>query len=207
MVPHSGYSTNPLSNYMNRYYNMTQNRNNNALNNNNTLNNNNALNNNTLNTNDNIFTTTNIPDNNAQYFEVEYEIPIYRSYPVNNGISLTTLNNATTLYTLRIIEEEESSDESNTDNINQQSNTNENDEDEESNVEFHHNELECAICRNNISNNQIYRCINYCGHRFHQSCIDTWLSTHETCPLCRYNLNDYQDDTSEEQNNNLNTNN
>lgn len=27
-----------------------------------------------------------------------------------------------------------------------------------------------------------------CGHTFHMDCIDNWLSTHATCPLCRQSL-------------------
>lgn len=27
-----------------------------------------------------------------------------------------------------------------------------------------------------------------CGHTFHMGCIDHWLATHTTCPLCRVSL-------------------
>jgi E3 ubiquitin-protein ligase ATL7/58/59 len=27
-----------------------------------------------------------------------------------------------------------------------------------------------------------------CGHTFHMDCIDHWLTTHTTCPLCRLSL-------------------
>lgn len=27
--------------------------------------------------------------------------------------------------------------------------------------------------------------IPYCKHVYHPMCIDTWLSSHVTCPLCR----------------------
>lgn len=27
-----------------------------------------------------------------------------------------------------------------------------------------------------------------CGHTFHIDCIDNWLATHTTCPLCRLSL-------------------
>lgn len=30
--------------------------------------------------------------------------------------------------------------------------------------------------------------IPVCGHTFHMDCIDLWLATHSTCPLCRQSL-------------------
>ena len=46
----------------------------------------------------------------------------------------------------------------------------------------------CSICRCNIESGQICRTIDHCGHRFHQECIDLWLSNHNTCPMCRHDL-------------------
>jgi len=49
-------------------------------------------------------------------------------------------------------------------------------------------ENSCSICNQNILPNEILRKINTCNHYFHQNCIDTWLSSNSTCPICRINL-------------------
>ncbi|KAK9705593.1 hypothetical protein RND81_07G068800 [Saponaria officinalis] len=46
-------------------------------------------------------------------------------------------------------------------------------------------ESECAICLGEFEEKEWVKSIPYCGHVFHVSCIDTWLSSHVTCPLCR----------------------
>ena len=43
----------------------------------------------------------------------------------------------------------------------------------------------CSICRDVFSNDDIVRKINSCEHVFHMNCLDTWLETHTTCPICR----------------------
>ncbi|XP_057804713.1 RING-H2 finger protein ATL57 [Salvia miltiorrhiza] len=44
---------------------------------------------------------------------------------------------------------------------------------------------ECPICLSEFSERETVKLIPYCGHVFHPSCIDTWLASHVTCPLCR----------------------
>lgn len=48
----------------------------------------------------------------------------------------------------------------------------------------------CSVClsttqpRNDRSHRRFLKRLS-CGHTFHPLCIDRWLSTHITCPLCR----------------------
>lgn len=44
---------------------------------------------------------------------------------------------------------------------------------------------DCPICLNEFEETESVKLVPYCGHVFHPSCVDTWLSTHVTCPLCR----------------------
>ncbi|KAE8669134.1 putative RING-H2 finger protein ATL36 [Hibiscus syriacus] len=48
--------------------------------------------------------------------------------------------------------------------------------------------LECAICLNEFEDDETLRLIPKCSHVFHPDCIDAWLSSHLTCPVCRANL-------------------
>ncbi|KAJ4750490.1 RING/U-box superfamily protein [Rhynchospora pubera] len=50
--------------------------------------------------------------------------------------------------------------------------------------------LECAVCLSEFLENDILRLLPGCRHVFHTNCIDTWLSEHITCPVCRSNLSD-----------------
>ncbi|KAG1346769.1 RING-H2 finger protein ATL40 [Cocos nucifera] len=44
---------------------------------------------------------------------------------------------------------------------------------------------ECAICLTVIEEGEMVRLLPSCRHVFHVSCIDTWLSSNSTCPVCR----------------------
>lgn len=48
--------------------------------------------------------------------------------------------------------------------------------------------LECAVCLNEFEDNEKLRLIPKCDHVFHADCIDVWLVSHSTCPVCRANL-------------------
>lgn len=48
--------------------------------------------------------------------------------------------------------------------------------------------LECAVCLNEFEDTDTLRLIPKCDHVFHPECIDMWLGSHVTCPVCRANL-------------------
>jgi len=44
----------------------------------------------------------------------------------------------------------------------------------------------CSICLDPLNEGQDYK-LN-CKHRFHKKCIRIWLTSNNTCPLCRKNV-------------------
>ncbi|KAH0453248.1 hypothetical protein IEQ34_017572 [Dendrobium chrysotoxum] len=54
--------------------------------------------------------------------------------------------------------------------------------------------LECAICLNEFEDDETIRLLPECDHVFHQECVDAWLGTHVTCPVCRTNYAFYSPD-------------
>ncbi|WCJ31949.1 RING/U-box superfamily protein [Euphorbia peplus] len=48
--------------------------------------------------------------------------------------------------------------------------------------------LECAICLSEFQGNETLRLLPKCNHVFHPECIDEWLASHITCPVCRTKL-------------------
>ncbi|KAF5739435.1 E3 ubiquitin-protein ligase ATL6-like [Tripterygium wilfordii] len=48
--------------------------------------------------------------------------------------------------------------------------------------------LECAVCLMEFEDDETLRLIPKCDHVFHAYCIDPWLASHTTCPVCRTNL-------------------
>ncbi|KAI3683905.1 hypothetical protein L1987_84420 [Smallanthus sonchifolius] len=46
--------------------------------------------------------------------------------------------------------------------------------------------LECVVCLSKFEDTELLRLLPKCRHAFHMKCIDQWLESHSTCPLCRY---------------------
>ncbi|XP_038997841.1 RING-H2 finger protein ATL46-like isoform X2 [Hibiscus syriacus] len=60
---------------------------------------------------------------------------------------------------------------------------------------FHYKEIvgpkepfDCAVCLCEFSEKDKLRLLPMCSHAFHINCIDTWLLSNSTCPLCRATL-------------------
>lgn len=50
------------------------------------------------------------------------------------------------------------------------------------------NAFDCAVCLCEFEPEDKLRLLPKCSHAFHMDCIDTWLLSHSTCPLCRASL-------------------
>ncbi|XP_010047026.1 RING-H2 finger protein ATL13 [Eucalyptus grandis] len=48
--------------------------------------------------------------------------------------------------------------------------------------------FDCAVCLCEFEPEDKLRLLPKCSHAFHMECIDTWLLSHSTCPLCRDGL-------------------
>ncbi|KAF5191637.1 Ring-h2 finger protein atl46 [Thalictrum thalictroides] len=48
--------------------------------------------------------------------------------------------------------------------------------------------FDCAVCLCEFSEEDKLRLLPLCSHAFHINCIDTWLLSNSTCPLCRGTL-------------------
>ncbi|XP_039115431.1 RING-H2 finger protein ATL74-like [Dioscorea cayenensis subsp. rotundata] len=49
---------------------------------------------------------------------------------------------------------------------------------------------DCPICLGEFADGEKVRVLPKCNHGFHVRCIDTWLSSHSSCPTCRHSLLD-----------------
>ncbi|XP_057448765.1 RING-H2 finger protein ATL72-like [Lotus japonicus] len=43
----------------------------------------------------------------------------------------------------------------------------------------------CAVCLGDFEDGEELRTLPECLHSFHVPCIDTWLHSHSSCPICR----------------------
>ncbi|KAI3418623.1 RING-type domain-containing protein [Psidium guajava] len=47
---------------------------------------------------------------------------------------------------------------------------------------------DCSVCLSEFREDESLRLLPKCSHAFHLPCIDTWLKSHSSCPLCRSNI-------------------
>ncbi|XP_007029812.2 PREDICTED: RING-H2 finger protein ATL52 [Theobroma cacao] len=47
---------------------------------------------------------------------------------------------------------------------------------------------DCSVCLSEFQEDESLRVLPKCNHAFHVPCIDTWLKSHSSCPLCRANI-------------------
>ncbi|KAK1403030.1 hypothetical protein POM88_002635 [Heracleum sosnowskyi] len=53
--------------------------------------------------------------------------------------------------------------------------------------------IKCSVCLENLTEGMELSAYP-CSHMFHTSCLDPWLERVDTCPNCRYNLEDAEED-------------
>ncbi|KAM0874324.1 hypothetical protein ACQ4PT_037486 [Festuca glaucescens] len=46
---------------------------------------------------------------------------------------------------------------------------------------------ECAVCLSVVDDGETVRQLPACKHLFHQACVDVWLLSNASCPVCRGN--------------------
>ncbi|KAI8540843.1 hypothetical protein RHMOL_Rhmol08G0016300 [Rhododendron molle] len=56
------------------------------------------------------------------------------------------------------------------------------------NLKIGKGERSCAVCVSEFEDSETLRLLPKCDHVFHPECIDLWLASHSTCPICRANL-------------------
>ncbi|KQK00839.1 E3 ubiquitin-protein ligase Os04g0590900 [Brachypodium distachyon] len=47
---------------------------------------------------------------------------------------------------------------------------------------------DCSVCLGEFRDGESLRLLPKCSHAFHLPCIDPWLKSHSSCPLCRCNI-------------------
>ncbi|TVU08682.1 hypothetical protein EJB05_42093, partial [Eragrostis curvula] len=47
---------------------------------------------------------------------------------------------------------------------------------------------QCSVCLGTVQPGEKVRRLPICRHMYHVECIDMWLASHATCPVCRANV-------------------
>jgi hypothetical protein len=57
-------------------------------------------------------------------------------------------------------------------------------------------EGQCSVCLLDMEKTEQITTLMRCVHKFHSKCVDAWLDTHHTCPVCR-NVEDHTTHSSQ----------
>nr|CAB3470608.1 unnamed protein product [Digitaria exilis] len=52
---------------------------------------------------------------------------------------------------------------------------------------------QCSVCLGAVKPGEMVRRLPLCRHLYHVECIDMWLASHATCPLCRSDVEPPED--------------
>ncbi|GFZ11005.1 RING/U-box superfamily protein [Actinidia rufa] len=52
-------------------------------------------------------------------------------------------------------------------------------------AQVHGGGSECPVCLTAFVDGEVIRKVIACGHLFHTTCIEMWLTSHSNCPVCR----------------------
>ena len=55
----------------------------------------------------------------------------------------------------------------------------------------------CSVCQDTITLEEDARQITHCEHNFHVGCIDTWFVRNVHCPVCRHDIRETTNETTE----------
>jgi hypothetical protein len=53
---------------------------------------------------------------------------------------------------------------------------------------------QCSVCLGTVQAGEMVRMLPLCKHLYHVECIDLWLASHDTCPLCRADVEPPEED-------------
>ncbi|KAL6876366.1 hypothetical protein ACP4OV_012938 [Aristida adscensionis] len=53
---------------------------------------------------------------------------------------------------------------------------------------------QCSVCLGTVQDGEMVRRLPLCKHLYHVECIDMWLASHTTCPVCRADVEPAVDD-------------
>ena len=48
--------------------------------------------------------------------------------------------------------------------------------------------MECVVCLAELEDDEVAQFLPCCNRGFHAQCVDTWLASQSTCPLCQINV-------------------
>ena len=58
-----------------------------------------------------------------------------------------------------------------------------------------HDSTSCSICIESFTEAELVKILP-CFHQFHSKCVDDWLLRKSTCPVCKYDIGEFNEDAA-----------